>query len=249
MENTIYIAMSRHIGLFSQLDTVANNVANMDTDGYKAQRVRFQEHLRDIGTTYPLQASFTNDIATYHSMDQGALKGTGRQLDVAINGKGFFQVETPLGQRYTRAGSFALDATGNLINAQGYRVLSAGGAAVTLAPDDTKITINQEGVVSAVGPDGETAIRGQIGVVNFANLQELKKAGNGLYSSEQAAVPGVPGVDFRIAQGMLEKSNVNGIKEMTNLVKINRTAASAAQIIQDVHELERQTISTITRQQ
>lgn len=249
MENTIYIALSRHIGLFSQLDTAANNVANMDTDGYKAQHVRFQEHVRNIGSTHPQNASFTSDIATYHSMEQGSLKGTGRPLDVAINGKGFFQVETPLGQRYTRAGSFALDGTGNLVNAQGYRVLSAGGAPVVLNPGDQEIQINQEGVVSAVGPDGARAVRGEIGVVNFANLQDMQKAGHGLYRTDQAATPGEAIVDYRIAQGMLEKSNVNGIKEMTNLVKLNRSASSAGQLIQDIHELERQTISTITRQQ
>lgn len=214
--NTPYVLVTSRSNLFAQQDRIADHVANVNSLGYKPARNIFSEHLVNTSpsahdTSFPVTKRLHRDFS------QGQMQVTNRALDVAVRGPGFFALETPLGQRYTRAGDFSIDANGVLISKDGYPVTGAGGAAIEFNPTDTDISIRASGQVVANGE-----VRGQIGVFVFDNPQQLERAGNGLYLSRleepQLADPQLS----HIAQGMLESSNVNSTKEMSKLIEVSR---------------------------
>ena len=126
MENAGLVALSRQMALFRQMDVIANNIANANTNGYKAENTVFAEFVKNSAEVGGEPVSFTRDMATVRDLKQGDIKPTHRQLDVALEGEGYFTVETPLGVRYTRVGSFQINQEGNLVTQQGYNVLGEG---------------------------------------------------------------------------------------------------------------------------
>lgn len=217
METSTLIALSRQDALRRQMDIVANNIANMNTSGFKGERMMFVEHLvKSKGGQALLGAklSYVRDIATMTDDSDGPLTRTGNPLDVAINGDGFFTVQTPNGERYTRNGHFKLDNGGQLVNQNGQPVLSDAGQPFFLAPEDTEVTISRDGTVSTNNGD-----LGKLGVVTFENPQQLRRAAGGLFSSDIAPTPADRPV---ITQGMLEGSNVKPIFEMAHMIEVHR---------------------------
>ena len=151
MESTSYIALSYQTGVERQMDVVANNIANMNTHGFKGERMMFIEHISEsLGSNRikktPL--SYVRDIATMTEVSTGQLEKTGNTLDLAITGEGFFVVETENGDRYTRNGRFKLDGEGQIVTQTGDPLLSAGGNPFFLSPDVTNITISRNGTVA-----------------------------------------------------------------------------------------------------
>lgn len=246
MDNTIYIALSRQTGLFRKMDVIANNIANASTSGFKGETLLFNEYLHDAGDA---EVSFTQDIATVRDTRPGELQHTGRQLDAAIDGKGYYVIDTPLGERYTRVGSFQIGANRELVTSQGNLVQGQGGP-ILLDEKDAQITISEDGTVSARFENTEE-VRGVIRVVKFDQEQELVSLPNGLYRSDdeapQEASPGI-GEDYTVAQGMVEQSNVNSVQQLTEMIKVNRSVGSTANLINDMHELQLRAMSTIARQ-
>src|SRR5438132_2112611 len=158
MENAVLIGLSRQTALQRELDVVANNIANMNTTGYKADGAVFAEYLNVTArgaqfVTANQRVSFVQDRATWHDMSPGPVQQTGNPLDVAIDGNAFLVVQTQRGERYTRNGALQLNAAGELVTSEGDRVQGDGGP-IVLQPNDRDISINKEGPVSARSGNG-----------------------------------------------------------------------------------------------
>ncbi|MHA6297761.1 flagellar basal-body rod protein FlgF [Devosia sp. CAU 1758] len=240
MENAQLIGLSRQIALQRQLDVVANNIANLNTTGFKAEQILFEEYMMPVARdrTFPNQdqpLSYVQDWATMHDLSGGAVVQTGNELDVALNGDGFFAVETAGGERWTRAGSFQLNNNGTLVDLSGNPVLGTGGP-IQFGPEEIGITIASDGTISSsAGP------KGQLRIVEFADAQDLKREGANLFSGGDPEV----NVATRIMQGHVERSNVSGVSEMAELIKVQRAYESAASLAQKQDELRRTAIQRL----
>ena len=236
------------------VDVIANNIANMNTTGYKRQRAEFQDLLyqnlrrvgsasSEAGTIVPSGVQLgvgVKPAAIYRITQQGSLSITDNPLDLAISGKGYFSIELPSGDTaYTRAGTFQISADGEIVTADGFIVQPS----VTIPPDAIGITVNADGVVS-VNIDGQVAdqVVGQIELATFPNAAGLDAVGQNLFlettASGQAVVgnPGLPGFGA-IEQGALEASNVDVVSEITNLITAQRAYEMNSRVIQASDEM------------
>ncbi len=226
MENSSLIALSRQDTLRRHLNIIANNLANMNTTGFKAKKMMFVEHLaRSEGGNgiagQPI--SFVRDIATMRDTTAGTLKETGNPLDMAIRGPGYFVVETEDGERYTRNGHFRLDEAGQLVTQGGNTVLSDSGQPFFFSPEDSAIKVAPDGTVSTENGD-----LGRIRVVRFENDQELRETAGGLLTSESLPQD-VETPD--VAQNMLENSNVLPILEIAKMIAVERAYSDVKRFI------------------
>lgn len=239
MDNGIYMALSRQIAVFKNLENTANNVANINTPGFKASQMTFSSFLvEEVPQKDTMKFATIED--TYITPAEGRLETTGRMLDMAINGDGFFVVESPLGQRYTRAGHFQINQDGQLVTPQGYPVLNANASPITFEETDQDIVIGQSGSISVNGEQ-----RDSLQIVSFSSLQVLERVNDQLYKTEASPVA----VDIpKVAQGVLESSNVSGPGEVTKLVELTRSVSSTAKLIEVMYDLQRQTTDAWTRQ-
>ncbi len=239
MENAIAAGLSKQVVLARALETTANNVANQTTSGFKADHVDFREFLARIDARSsgdPL-VSLVIDPDTYTDFAPGGLEQSYRDLDFAIDGDGFFGVETAAGVRYTRDGRFSVNAYGELVTRSGAQVLDSSGAPVLIDPE--------LGPVSAT-PDGElqqnaTPIA-RLGVWRFDDLRGLTKNGDNLFTATNE--PGAAEAP-RVRQGFIETSNVNPVAAMTDMIEIMRAYEQAAQLTKTADELERRAIETL----
>jgi flagellar basal-body rod protein FlgF len=236
MENPGYIALSRQMVLRRQMDLLANNLANLTTPGYRGESMLFVEHLKP---TQPReQVAFVQDLATVRDLRAGPMSHTGNPLDLAIKGEGYFAVETPEGERYTRAGGFTLDPDGQIVTVKGYPLLGKGGAPITVPPDSGAVTVARDGTVSS--DQGEL---GRIRLVGFGNEQALAKLEGGLYDAKDQEPLSLEEQD--IQQGKLEASNVAGIVEMTKLISAVRSYQAAANMANQEHQRQRRAIDAL----
>ena len=233
MENTGYIALSHQMVLRQHMDVIANNLANMNTSAFKGESMLFSEYLSKTEDGKLL--SFVQDLAVFRDTRQGAMTRSGNPLDLAISGEGYFKVEALGGERYTRRGSFTLDDRGQIVTPEGYPVLNAGDAPITVPTDTETITITRDGTVST--EDGEI---GRIQVVTFENEQRLTRLENGLYDAGDEREEPVQQPD--VQQGMVESSNVQGVFEMTRLIETVRKYQSASKMTEGEHERQRKAI-------
>jgi flagellar basal-body rod protein FlgF len=245
MDNAIYVSLSRQIVLQRRMEIVANNVANIDTAGFKI------EHL-DVHTD-PLEPSagrqgpinYVSDTGVVRSFTQGAVEQTGNPYDLAISGAGFFSVQTAggAGVAYTRDGHFGLDAQNQIVDKEGNPVLSTGGSPITVDPTRPAPTIGKDGVVSQIGPNAQVAQLGRIGVMSFANLGALTKVGANLYTAD--GVTPTAATDSSVSQGALEKSNVQGVTEIANLISIQRAYERMQDIISATQTISGKAIDSL----
>lgn len=239
MDNSIYVALSRQTTLFRDMDVTANNIANSATTGYQAEKTMFTDYLTNDGNHNKI--AFSQDIATYHDLRQGSLNVTGNDLDVAIQGDGFFVVETPGGERYTRAGNFQVDGQGFLVSFDGYPVLDDAGQRLQFEPQDREIRIGENGALFVNGEE-----RGTIGVVEFANRQNLKRVSSTLFETEDEPLLAEKS---RVLAGTLEKSNVQPVTELVRLTELSRGTSNTAKFIEVMYDLQRKASNTWTQQQ
>jgi flagellar basal-body rod protein FlgF len=224
MENTSYVALSRQTALWRQLEVTANNMANANTPAFKGEQVQFEDYVvktKSPNSPFGQKVSFVHDFGTIRDTREGPMTKTGAPLDVSIHGDGYFTIDTPAGQRYTREGHFRQDENGMVVTASGYPVLQANDNPIVLAPNESQINIAPDGTMS---------------VVTFDDDQQVKKAGDGTYQTNQT--PTVVDRPY-LSQGMLEDSNVQPIAEMTNMLSILRSYEGVQSIIQ--LEQDRQT--------
>ena len=236
MENVGYIALSRQMTLRRQMDVIANNMANLNTPAYKGQSMMFVEYLETSDNGEKM--SFVQDIGLVRNLAEGQMTSTENPLDVAIDGDGYFEIETPVGTRYTRNGVFQLNAAGEVVTTNGQRVLGDGGAPIVLPPNSTSVTITQDGTIStSQGPAG------RISIVRFEDEQALVKMANGLYDAD--GQDSLPAEDAEVMQGMVEGSNVEGIIELTRMIEAVRKYSSAGKLVNDEHERLRRAIQSL----
>ncbi|MBL8332375.1 MAG: flagellar basal-body rod protein FlgG [Rubrivivax sp.] len=248
MIRSLWIAKSGMEGQQTKLDTIANNLANTGTNGFKRGGVLFEDlmyqNLRQTGaassdqTVLPtgLQVGLGSRVAaTTRNFTQGPLTQTTGDFDVAIRGKGFFQITLPDGSTgYTRDGAFQIDANGQLVTSAGF-VLQPG---ITIPANAQKVTIAQDGMVNVNVP-GEAAARavGQIQLANFINPAGLDPKGQNLFAESassgapQPAAPGTNGLGL-LQQGALEGSNVNVVEELVTMIATQRAYELNSKAIQ-----------------
>ncbi len=238
MENSIYIGLSRQMALKNNMSIVANNIANMNTTGFRGQSPLFKEYLSD--PRYNGDAmSFVQDYGQYQKTAAGSIEQTGNPFNVALNGAGFMSVQMPDGRTgYTRDGNFQQNAEGALMNSAGFPVLGQGGP-IIIPSGSTEILIDEKGVIS-----NQNGAIGQLQIVEFDNVQELEAVGNSLYISEGASNPAT---ETAVKQGFLEGSNVNSILEMTRMIEILRQYQSTQKLLEGEHERLRSAIQKLTK--
>jgi len=226
MSDGIYIATAGAVAQSAALDVTANNVANAGTTGFRGGRVTFSEALARARS--PDMALVTGGTPALDS-SPGAVATTGNPLDLALDGDGYFAVDTPDGVRYTRAGAFTLDAEGTLRTATGLAVRSADGGPLQLPPEATQIVVGEDGAIATeLGPVGGLAL------ASFAP-GALRHDGGNLFVATGAPIAGPPP---RVVQGALEGSNVNVVRGVVDLVKVSRTYESLLRMIQGFHDVE-----------
>lgn len=250
MANNFLVALSWQTAMRRELEVVANNVANLSTTGYKKDSSQFSEFLMPGVTANQFagpgrRVSFVQDRGTWHDFGQGGFQQTGGPLDAAIDGDGFFVVQTPRGERYTRNGAFQLNNTGELVTSNGDRVLGDGGP-IVLQTTDRDIVITSDGTIKVREGLSLTSdsTRGKLRVVTFANPQALRKDGASTYSAPPSLQPR-PAEKVNIAQGVTEKSNVNAVLEMTRMIEITRKYTEVANMIQQQSDLRRSAIQQL----
>src|ERR1700686_3909302 len=215
MENTLLIGLSRQTALERQMDVVANNIANVNTAGYKTDRTLFEEFLNsgaheDNFGASDRRLSYVQDRGTFRDFSQGPVEPTKNPLDVAIDGSAFLVVQTPAGERYTRDGGLQLNNTGQLVTIAGNPVLGASGP-IVFQPTDHDINVSPDGTITVLEGNARTdSIRGKLRLVSFADAQKLLKEGSNLYSAGEGGAP-QPDIKSQVRQGFIEKSNVNSV--------------------------------------
>ena len=230
METPSYVALSRQTALVRQMDVVANNLANVATPGFKAEAEVFTTvPIRSQTFGLPQKLAYVQDFATARDYSPGPMNPTGNDLDMAIQGNGFFVVQTANGIRYTRFGHFQLNAAGQLVTQQGDPVL-AGGAPVTIDPDDGPVQVAGDGTISADRTQQGNAqvVYGKLDVVDFQDRGTLKPEEGVMFTTD---APPIQVEKPAIVQRMLEQSNVQSVKELTTMIWVQRSYEAVQKFI------------------
>lgn len=263
----VYTALSGAIAQTTKMDTIANNLANVNTPAFKKDSVSFQEYLTayekeqavmnvpkvpaSIDSFYDLQGgdkSYVDLKGSHTDFSQGSLKGTGNPFDVAIDGKGFFEVMTPDGLRLTRSGNFTVDGNGRLVTKEGFPVMRAAepGAdpasrVIAFAGDSTKINIADNGEITHGAEN-----LGSLSLVSVENQDDLQKVGNSMYAFKADRDPQVSNIASpSVRQGFLELSNVNIVQEMTEMIKTNRVFESTQKAISTYDSMAEKLVNVV----
>lgn len=243
MDNTLLIGLSRQMSLQRRMDVIANNMANVDTAGYKGDSVQFEEFIMPVATAggfsgKDARLSFVQDRGLVRDMSAGRMEPTGNDLDVAISGDGWFAVQTPDGERYTRNGQFKLNAEGALVTTAGQQVLGEGGT-LSVPADESGVEIATDGTFST-----SAGQKGRLKVVSFPKDAKLEKTGGTLFSADK---PAEAATDVRVMQGMVEKSNVDPVLELTRMIDTARAYESVSRTLERTDELRRDAIGKLGR--
>ncbi len=240
MDNAGYAALSRQSGLMREMQVVANNMANMASTGYRREGVVFAEVVQALDNGRP-SLSMGAARASFASEMQGALTRTGRPLDLAIEGEGYFLVGTPDGQMLTRAGSFLRDAEGGVVTPDGMQLLDAGGAPVAIPLEAASISVASDGTLSA---DGLPIA--QIGLWQAPGIGTTERRAGTRFAVDGAPLPAGEG-SGRIVGGFLEASNVNPVMEVARMIEVQRTYELGQGFLDREDERIRAVIRTFAR--
>jgi flagellar basal-body rod protein FlgF len=240
MENTSFVALSRLGTLRRQMNVIANNLANMNTTGFKGEKMMFVDHVvKSRGGTQIMgdKVAYVRDIATVKNLNEGSFQATGSPLDVAIRGDGYFVIDAANGERYTRNGSFRLDDAGQMVTKDGDPVLSDGGQPFFFTAQDSNIEISSDGTIST-----SAGQLGRLAVVRFDNPHALKLTAGGQLNSEELPIPAE---DFSVVQSMLETSNVEPIIEMTRMIEVHRSYKSVQKLVDSENDRVKKMINDL----
>lgn len=240
MENVLLVGLSRQMALRRELDVIANNVANVNTTGFKARSARFAEFLGPVARaeTFPgrdRRVSFVIDQGTPLDMSGGSIERTENPLHVAMRGDAFFSVQTRGGQtRFTRDGAFEINARGQLVTAAGNQVLGENGP-IEISTNETNPRISEDGQVIT-----DQGTRGRLRMVRFNNPRNMRSEGDNLFSTTDASLPAGP--QARVQPGAVERSNVKPVIEMSRLVEVQRAYSSITGVLGRADEMRRDAI-------
>lgn len=241
MDNANYVSLSRQSGLMKELNTIANNMANADTIGFKREGAVFSEYVAAAGATgevnSPRHSLSMGRLAAHASnFESGSMRSTGGTFDVAVEGEGFFLVDIEGQTQLTRAGHFLTDATGRLINTDGYAVLNEAEGEIQIPIAAGTISIATDGSISADGVE-----IGRLGVVT-AERNDLVRQGN----NNWIATTGFePSETPRVIQGFLEDSNVEPVSEISRMIEVQRFYDAGQKILEMEDSRIKQVITTI----
>ena len=244
MDNATNVALSYLVAQTRAMDVTASNLANINTPGYRAERMTFSDWLsRQHGDTPPGGKTiiFTQDRSTYRDSQSGQVAHTGNPLDLALSGDGFFTVMGPAGPRLTRAGHFTLGQNGAVVEEQGDALLDPTGKKLQLSPADTSITVAGDGTISS-----ENGQIGKVGIVSAADLNRLQTEGSHLLNASTTTTAQVAAP--RIVQGSIEESNVQPTTEVTRMIADLRNFQMVAQFVQTEADRQQGAIDKITQQ-
>ncbi|MGH1330240.1 MAG: flagellar hook-basal body complex protein [Paracoccaceae bacterium] len=238
MDSAGYTSLTRQSGLMREMQAVANNIANISTTGFRREGLIFAEH---ISALEPDEASLSMAYANVRmtSNAQGALSQTGGAFDFAIEGEGFFMIETPEGETLTRNGAFTPNEAGELVTHDGFRVLDTGGAPIFIPPDAKSISVSTDGTYSA---DGRPL--GQIGLFAPEDPNDMSRR-----DGVRFLVPGgtIPLEEPRILQGFTEGSNVNAVTEIARMIEVQHAYELGQKFLEREDERIRAVLSTLSR--
>jgi flagellar basal-body rod protein FlgF len=225
MSNGIYVALSGAMAQSQALDVASNNVSNANTTGYKGERIQFAQALAKAK-----DAAFVNATAGKTDDTQGVIEPTGNPLDVAIQGDGYFAVNTPRGVRYTRDGSFRMDSKSQLVTAGGDALLGTNGKPLVVPPESGDVSISADGTVSA----GDAAV-GKIKIARFAPTS-LQREGGTTYAANGPELKG--GAEPQLVPQSLEGANVSVVRGVVDLVRISRSYEALHKMIQSYKDMD-----------
>lgn len=237
MQSGIYVALSSQMALDKRLTTIADNVANASTVGFRATGVKFEDVVSGLGDKSVAFASAGN---TYLSTQTGSMRETGNPFDFAIRGDAWFAFESPQGPVMTRDGRFTMLETGDLVTLEGYPVLDAGGAPIQL---DAQGGPPEAGADGTLRQDGR--LMAAIGLYNFQPGLDFTRYGNSGVVPFGMPEPVVDRIDAGVAQGFVEDSNVNPVLEITRLIQVQRAFEHVSALIRDSEQALDQAISTL----
>lgn len=261
MDEGMFIAVSGIMKQVRKMEVLSNNLANMNNVGFKKDQLVFEAMLPpfknstglEAGRNVLLPASKSNENVAYVGVagfstdhSQGALEKTGNSLDLALDGEGFFKVQTVNGIRYTRKGNFQLDAQGRLITQNGLSVLSNQGSTLIIQGGAGSITVDTDGNLST-GAGLNNLPVGQIKVLKFAEGALLEKQGDGLYKLMDPTQKELPAGSTVIRQGFLEQSNVNSVEEMTRMITTVRAFEGMQKLISGLDQIEERAVNSLGR--
>jgi flagellar basal-body rod protein FlgF len=251
MENALLIGLSRQTALQRELDVVANNIANVNTTGFKADGAVFAEFLQARANSElsspDRRVSFVQDSMSWHDMSQGTIQQTGGPLDVAIDGEGMMVVQTARGERYTRNGALQLNNIGELVTLAGDKIMGDNGP-IVLQPTDRDIAITKNGTIKV--REGQSlnsdSTRGKLRLVTFADPQQLRKDGASTFAASNGITPTpLPDTAAHVIQGAIEKSNLRPVVEMSRMIELTRAYTEVATLLQQQGELRKNSIQQL----
>lgn len=237
MENGLYVALSSQIALEKRLSTIADNMANATTVGFRKTGVKFEDVLTGLTTA---SVDFVSPGTTFMPDQGGPIRETGNPFDFSVQGEGWFAIDTPVGMVMTRDGRFTMLNTGDLVTLQGYPVLDAGGAPIQLDP---------EGGPPEAGADGSLRQQGNLvgalGIYRFQPGADFQRYGNTGIIPVGRPEALVDRQDIGVAQGFVEESNVNAVQEMMRLIQVQRAFDNITALMRDGENALGQAISTL----
>ena len=236
MDAAGYTTLNRQSGLMREMQVVAHNIANISTAGFRREGVVFSEHIARLGKDPSLSMAYAN--ARHVDLTQAGLANTGAPFDFAIQGEGFFLIETPDGERLTRAGSFTPSAEGELVTPDGYRLLDAGGAPIFIPPDAKAVAMASDGTLSANGQP-----IAQVGLWQPTDPLALRHQSGTMFSAGDLE----PAEGATVMQGMLEDSNVQPISEIARMIEVQRAYELGQKFLDAEDERVRGVIQTLGR--
>lgn len=239
MDNSLYyLALNRQVGLAAEMDMVANNIANLDTTGFRREGVAFTEFV--VAAENGESVSMADLGARFASDLPGSQTMTGGQFDLAIEGEGYFLVQSADGLLMTRAGSFQLSPEGLLVTPLGDRVLDNGQATIAIPADANQVVISSDGTVSA---DGQPLT--QIALVTAPD-ELISRFGDTAFTVQDDNFAAV--AEPRVRQGALEQSNVDAVNEIARMIEVTRAYEMAQSVIEDEDERIREALQTLGQQ-
>jgi flagellar basal-body rod protein FlgF len=237
VQSALHVGLSAQLALQKRLDTVANNVANASTAGFRAEEVKFETLLSQVSDT---PVAFASAGSAYLSRRAGPLSPTGNPFDVAVQGNAWLGMQTPAGTAYTRDGRLHMTPTGELQTVSGYAVLDAGGAPVQLDPNAGPPRIARDGAIS----QGNRAI-GAIGLFQIDDKANLRRLDNSGVLPDRPVTPVVEFSQNGLQQGFVEGSNVNPVMEMSRLIMLSRAFDAVATTLKDAEASTQEAVRTL----
>ncbi len=248
MSGAIYMAAAGAMNNKLRLEIISNNIANVNTSGYKEDRINFKgfelinsSDVQEINQNTP-KVLLPISLGTKPDFTAGNMQYTGNKLDVALEGDGYFSIKTPDGIRYTRSGNFTLNNEGLLVTQAGFPVLGDGGEIKIADIDDQNFVIDEEGSITVDNKEINS-----LKIVDFATTYSLKKVGDTLFAMEDPSVSEITPEKIKVKEGFLEGSNVNAVRSMINMIDAIRGYETYQKIIRSIDEVTGKTVNEVGR--